>query len=247
MKMEVQAATDIGLRRSQNEDHFMSWSPDDPDERQRRGVLLVVADGMGGARAGEVASHVAVDAAVRAWREAKGEHVVEELAGALEAANRAVHAESLTHPEMSGMGTTLTLVACQGERVSYAHVGDSRAYLVRDGSIRQLTEDHSLVAQLVRDHQLTPEQARVDPRRNVVTRSVGVGTQVEIDAASISDPLRRGDTLVLSTDGLHGLVTDDEIAELAGGEMSHACDELIELARQRGGHDNITVVLARFV
>jgi serine/threonine protein phosphatase PrpC len=247
MKMEVQAATDIGLRRTQNEDHFMSWSPADPAERQRRGVLLVVADGMGGARAGEVASHVAVDAAVRSWREAKGEQVVEELAGALEAANRAVHAESLTHPELSGMGTTLTLVVCQGGRVAYAHVGDSRAYLVRDGSIRQLTEDHSLVAQLVRDNQLTPEQARVDPRRNVVTRSVGVGTQVEIDAASVADPLRRGDTLVLSTDGLHGLVTDDEIAALAGGEMSQACDHLIELARERGGHDNITVVLARFV
>jgi PPM family protein phosphatase len=247
MLVEVQAATDIGLRRTQNEDHFAIWSPEDAAERERRGVLLVVADGMGGANAGEVASHLAVETALRTWREASGNgDVVRELSRVLEVANRAVHGESRAHPDLRGMGTTLTLLLLRGDEAWFAHVGDSRAYLVRKGAIRQLTDDHSLVAQLVRDQQLTAEQARLDPRRNVVTRSVGVGADVEIDAGAVEDALRPGDTLVLSTDGLHGLVEDREIAALAsGGDLSRAADALIALARERGGHDNITVVLAR--
>jgi protein phosphatase len=247
MNVQIEAATDIGLRRSQNEDHFATWTSPDPVERERRGVLLAVADGMGGANAGEVASHLAVATAIVAWRESPGVQLPEELASALEAANHAVHTESLAHPDQNGMGTTLTLLAFRGDRACFAHVGDSRAYLVRKGLIHQLTDDHSLVAQLVRDQQLTPQQARVDPRRNVVTRSVGVSAHVEVDAACLEEPLRPGDTLVLSTDGLHGLVEDQEIAAVAAnGDLRLACKQLIELARDRGGPDNITVVLARF-
>lgn len=246
VNVEIRAASDIGLRRTQNEDHFGTWAPHDAAERVRRGVLLAVADGMGGARAGEVASHIAIDAALRTWRECDGADPIADLARALDHANQAVHAESVAHPELRGMGTTLTLLACIGDRASYAHVGDSRIYLVRDGAIRQLTDDHSLVAQLVRDQQLTEEQARVDPRRNVVTRSVGVGPHVEIDAGRMDEALRVNDTLLLSTDGLHGLAEDPEIAKLAGdADLAKACDGLIALARERGGHDNITVVLAR--
>jgi protein phosphatase len=164
----------------------------------------------------------------------------------VEAANRTVYAESAAHPELSGMGTTCTAVVVRGSDAYIAHVGDSRAYLVRDGAIRQLTRDHSLVAQLVRDGQLTPEQAKVDPRRNVVTRSVGVGPHVEIDGQHEAGFLQPRDTLLLCSDGLHGVVADDELQAAASGpDLAQGCREAIALANRRGGPDNITVVMAR--
>jgi len=247
MDIQVQAATDIGLRRPQNEDHFALWLPAEPAVRSRRGVLLVIADGMGGARAGEVASHMAVQRLLEVWRQGRSEPL-EDLRHAVEAANRAVHAEGLSHPERQGMGTTLTALVVRGTEGFVAHVGDSRAWLVRDARARQLTMDHTLVAQLVRDGHLTPEEARVDPRRNVVTRSVGVAAEVRVDAARLAEPLREGDVLLLSTDGLHGLVGDEELAALASlPDVGAACDRLVALARERGGPDNITVVVARIV
>jgi protein phosphatase len=126
-------------------------------------------------------------------------------------------------------------------------VGDSRAYLVRDGHIRQLTTDHSLVAQLVSQQLLTPEQARVDPRRNVLTRSIGVGEFVEVEGGALDGGLEPGDTVLVCSDGLHGLVRDEELARVAAmPDLSAACDTMIALAEERGGHDNITAVLARF-
>lgn len=246
MRLEIEAATDVGLRRSQNEDHFGVWPTDAAAADADRGVLLAVADGMGGARAGEVASRLAVEAACRSWRDGRGGDPDADLAQAIEAANRAVYDESRSHAELQGMGTTLTLVSVHAGEAWLAHVGDSRAYLVRDGDIRQLTQDHSLVAQLVRDHQLTAEQARVDPRRNVVTRSVGVASHVDVDTARVAERLVPGDTLLLTTDGLHGLVEDAEMARLvASRSLREGCDDLVALARERGGPDNITVVAAR--
>src|SRR5262249_18634791 len=206
------APTDLGLKRTQNEDSHGLWMPDDEAERDRRGVLIVVADGMGGSQAGEVASRLAVDTVIKTYVESDGADPLESLHSAVVAANEAVHAESQAHPDLTGMGTTCTAVVVQDRHALVAHVGDSRAYLVRDGRIRQLTRDHSLVAQLVMRHELTPEQARLDPRRNVVTRSVGVGPEVEVDAERLEVPLVRGDTLLLCSDGLHGLVGDDELA-----------------------------------
>jgi len=246
MILEVEAATDVGLRRAQNEDSYGEWIPAAADERGRRGALLVVADGMGGSRAGEVASRLAVDTVLRSYREAPGVDLLEDLLHAVEAANRTVYAESAAHPELSGMGTTCTAVVVRGSDAYIAHVGDSRAYLVRDGAIRQLTRDHSLVAQLVRDGQLTPEQAKVDPRRNVVTRSVGVGPHVEIDGQHEAGFLQPGDTLLVCSDGLHGVVADDELQAAASGpDLAQGCREAIALANRRGGPDNITVVMAR--
>jgi protein phosphatase len=248
MGVEVRAATDRGLRRSQNEDSHGAWIPGTPEERRRRGALLVVADGMGGSRAGEVASQLAVQTVLRRYREAPGEDPLEDLFHAVEAANRVVHAQSATHPELAGMGTTCTALVMRGADAYLAHVGDSRAYLIHGGSIRQLTRDHSLVAQLVREGQLTPDQARVDPRRNVVTRSVGVGAQVEIDAELEPGILGPGDTVLICTDGLHGLVDDDELEAAASApDMEQGCSDLIALANQRGGPDNITLILARVV
>ncbi len=246
MTLEIRAATDLGMKRSQNEDSHGTWVSADAVERERRGVLVVVADGMGGSRAGEVASRLAVETVIRTYREGRSANPLDDLYLAVESANQVVHSESVAHPEMSGMGTTCTALVVRGADAYVAHVGDSRCYAVLDGRLRQLTQDHSLVAQLVRDGQLTADQARSDPRRNVVTRSVGVGAQVEIDAQRFEALLREGDTLLLCSDGLHGLVADDELRDLAGEDrLEDGCRRAIAMANQRGGHDNITVVLAR--
>lgn len=243
--VDVSASTDVGLRRQHNEDSHGVWVSDDPVLLERRGVLLVVADGMGGSQAGEVASRIAVQTVMRLYQEGSGDPL-DDLANALAAANAAVHGESTSRPDLAGMGTTCTVVVVRDHELLFAHVGDSRAYVSRNGRIRQITNDHSLVAQLVRDGQLTPEQARSDPRRNVVTRSVGVGPEVEIDADRLEAALEPGDTLLMCSDGLHGLVNDEELADIASGEdLGKACHEAIQLANQRGGPDNITVVLAR--
>jgi protein phosphatase len=246
MKVAVRSATDVGVRRQQNEDSHAFWTPDDPEERARHGVLLVVADGMGGSLAGEVASRIAVDTVTSTYRAGSGENPLDDLYRALEAANRAVNQESTGNPSLHGMGTTCTAVVVLDKDVLLAHVGDSRAYRIRQGRIQQLTNDHSLVAQMVRDGQLTAEQARSDPRRNVVTRSVGVAPEVEIDATRVEDALVPGDTLLLCSDGLHGQVADDELADIGSEpDLDAACDDAIALANERGGPDNITIILAR--
>ncbi len=241
MLTDIHAMTDIGLKRSQNEDHHAVWCA---GSGESPACMLVVADGMGGARAGEVASLLAVDhviAGSRAIAAAAGEDALRDL---VQGANALVHADSVANPERRGMGTTCTAVVVHPRAAVFAHVGDSRAYLVRDGGIRQFTRDHSLVAQLVEFQHLTPEQARVDPRRNVVTRSLGVGPEVEIDTGTVV--LTNGDTLLLSSDGLHGLVEDAELLDHARQvDLGAAASGLIELAKSRGGHDNITVILAR--
>jgi len=244
MSVVVRAATDQGLKRAHNEDHLGTWIPDDA-RQNGRGILLVVADGMGGSLAGEVASQLAVDCVLREYQDGE-DSILEDLRRAVESANQIVHDQSVAYPDLRGMGTTCTAVVLRGPEAYLAHVGDSRAYLVRKGSIRQLTQDHSLVAQLVQHRQLTAEQAKSDPRSNVVTRSVGVGAAVEVDAERVKDPLVMGDTVLLCTDGLHGLVRDEEIAAAASqSDLEKACHELIDLAKERGGHDNITVVIAR--
>jgi serine/threonine protein phosphatase PrpC len=246
MRLVVKAATDLGRRREHNEDCHATWVPDPNSPGARHGALLMVADGMGGSQAGEVASRITTDTVVREYRNDAHEDPAAALQSAITLANEAVHDESLAHRDRGGMGTTCTAAVVRGQELYLGHVGDSRAYLIKDGAIRQLTQDHSLVAQLVREQQITAEQAKVDPRRNVVTRSVGVGREVQVDAWRHDAPFDPGDTLMLCTDGLHGVVTDAEIADAAAGpDLEAACRRLIALANERGGPDNITVVLAR--
>ncbi len=210
-------------------------------------ALVVVCDGMGGSNAGEVASRMTADAVVREFTAHPGSDPAQMLNHAVESANTEVWDLSRTRADLNGMGTTCTALAVKDGHVMLAHVGDSRAYLVRAHHATQLTSDHSLVAQLVARQQLTPEEARHDPRRNVVTRSVGVGPEVEVELVTVGEPLQHGDTIVLCSDGLHGQVSDDEIAGAAMGEsLEAACGELIELANERGGPDNITVAMLRY-
>ena len=208
--------------------------------------LLVVCDGMGGSNAGEVASRMAADTVVREFTAPPDDPATGALAR--RAGGEPGDLGAQPQPaDLNGMGTTCTAVALRGDQALVAHVGDSRAYLVRAHRAPQITSDHSLVAQLVARNQLSPEEARSDPRRNVVTRSVGVGPEIEVDVVAVGEPLKGGDTLVVCSDGLHGQMSDDEIAGFAMGEsLPDACRDLIELANARGGPDNITVAMLRF-
>jgi protein phosphatase len=244
LPLEVHAATDRGRKRAENEDSHAIWIPDHA-ERDRRGVLLVVADGMGGTQAGAVASRLAVETVLREYRRGDPTEPGRLLRDAVVHANREVHERSRNRADCCGMGTTLTALAIHGRRVWLAHVGDSRAYLVRGDRIRQLTDDHSLVGELVRRREISADAAREHPQRHVLTRAVGVRPQVEPDLAELSP--EADDAFVLCSDGLTGHVRDEEIAGAvaSGTDPQEAVDHLIALANSRGGEDNITVVIVR--
>jgi len=223
------ARTDVGLKRSDNEDSFLARSP-----------LFVVADGMGGHQAGEVASRLAVTTLAETIEAAvpAPDQVVE----ALERSNLEIRSEARRDAALAGMGTTCTVLVI-GDSVRIAHVGDSRAYRFREGLLEQLTEDHSLVATMVRAGLLDTESARTDGRRNVVTRALGAEDEVLVDR--IDTDLVPGDRYLLSTDGLHGQVEDAAIAAVLGERTTaaEAADELVRLANEAGGDDNVTVIV----
>jgi protein phosphatase len=238
MILRTAAHTDVGLRRRGNEDRYAL----DPQLG-----LCLVADGMGGHSAGQVASTLAADAVVASLRESKGADatVAEKLRAAIEDANHAIYTASRQKNEYMGMGTTVVALLVEGERAAIAHVGDSRAYRVRGGRIRQLTDDHSIVGELLRRHEITADDAREHPHRHVLTRALGVRGHVQPDLAELT--LSPGDQFVLCSDGLTNHVEDHEIAKLTSeaSDLEAGCAALIELANRRGGEDNITVVLAR--
>jgi serine/threonine protein phosphatase PrpC len=223
------ALSDIGLHRQTNEDSYVAAPP-----------LFVVCDGMGGAEAGEVASSLAVE--TLAERFAAGDT----LMAAAQAANDAVFARASSRADESGMGTTLTAAVVQGELARFVHIGDSRAYLLRDGRLEQLSEDHSLVGEMVREGTLTKEEAAAHPQRSILSRVLGTEAGAQLD--EFAAELRRDDVLLLCSDGLSGEVSDDELRQLlAVGELDVAARGLIDAARAAGGHDNITAVVIRVV
>jgi protein phosphatase len=238
MILRAAAGSDVGRRRAANEDHY-ALAPEVG--------LYLVADGLGGHVAGQLASGLAAEAALRTVRTLEGAQpsLAEKLRYAMIAANREVSETARNRRELAGMGTTLVALLAQDGRAALAHVGDSRAYLVRGERIRQLTDDHSLVGELVRRNEISADAAREHPQRHVLTRAVGVRPSVEPDLAEISP--EAGDVFVLCSDGLTGHVRDEEIAEsVAGGvDPQEAVDRLIRLANDRGGEDNITVVIVR--
>lgn len=240
--VRVAQLSDVGRVRSENQDFAILSAPADEVDREM-GRLLVVADGMGGHRGGATASRMAATIAKDEYFRESGE-ISAALTRALERANARIFAESQVNPELRGMGTTCSALVVHGRQGFLAHVGDSRIYRVRDGEIAQLTDDHSLVASMVREGLLTTAEAEVHPRRNVLQRSMGVGSEVEIDARGPFEVLP-GDTFVLCSDGLHGLVKSDEIAKIAQLGIEDAARELVNLALERGAPDNVTVVVGR--
>jgi protein phosphatase len=220
------AATDPGKRRRRNEDAYVVEPP-----------LFAVADGMGGARAGEIAAKIAASV----LRDSSGENAVVEL---IKEANRRVYEAATEDETRSGMGTTITAAIVGDDGVQIGHVGDSRAYRVRDGKLEQLTEDHSLVAELVRSGKLSPEEADVHPQRSVITRTVGTDPDVDVDTLEID--ARPGDVFLLCSDGLTTMVDDTSILAVVQknrASLDKAARALVDAANKGGGEDNITIVL----
>ena len=263
IRVEVFGKTDLGRTRDHNEDRFLvadltrKAASLQPEVRKHdigpRGTLLVVADGMGGAAAGELASEMATDTIydhlMKTWNEedeVTPQRFAYRLKEAVEVANASIHAHAKAHPEVRGMGTTTTAAGVLNDHLYLTQVGDSRAYLVRNGQAHQITKDQSLMQRLVEAGELTEEEAAHSERRNIILQALGPDPKVKVDLTH--QEVRRGDVLVLCSDGLSGQVKKDEIAKVVSEtrDLSQVCEKLIALANERGGPDNITVVAARF-
>ena len=256
--------TDVGQTRDHNEDCFIvvdltrQNASLQPEVREHdvgsRGTLLVVADGMGGAAAGEVASEMATDTILthmtEVWikDEDQGpQQFAFRLKEAVEMANARIHQYAQDHPDLRGMGTTTTAVGILGDQLYLTQVGDSRAYLVRGREGTQLTKDQSLMQRLVDAGELTEEEAEKSERRNIILQALGPDPKVRVDLTN--QQIREGDAVVLCSDGLTGQMNREEVAEVvaqADKNLMDVCSELIDIANERGGPDNITVVVARF-
>src|SRR5436305_7882201 len=242
LRLDVAQLTDVGRKREHNEDNMAYVIPKDPQVMAKKGALFIVADGMGGHAAGEVASEIAVDTVSNVYYQDDSDDVAYSLLHAIKRANALIHQRAAENMLRSGMGTTCVAAVLRGNMAYIANVGDSRAYLVRDGQVKQVSQDHSLVAEQVRAGLLTEDQARTHAQRNVITRCLGTQADVEIDV--FPEQLEDKDALVLCTDGLSGLVSDDEIRRIvdqAGPQES--VYHLVERANENGGPDNITAIV----
>lgn len=245
LRVDAVLRTDVGRVRSENQDFGAISTPEEElRDGHPGGRLLIVADGMGGHRGGATASRVATETIKAQYLGSETSDVALALTEALTRANARVFSEAAANPELRGMGTTTSALVIRGREAWIAHVGDSRIYLVRDNVIEQLTDDHSLVASMVREGLLTAKEAETHPRRNVLQRSVGVSEEVEVDVRG-PIPILEGDTFILCSDGLHGLVKEDELRQIATRSIDEAADEFIRLALERGAPDNVTVIVAR--
>ena len=230
--IEQTGRTDVGRQRTANEDSLAIRPP-----------MFAVADGMGGAKAGEVASALAVEAVKNAGD--SDEPVEEQLAAIVRSANRRIYDLAVADESRRGMGTTLTLVKVHDGEISIAHVGDSRAYRMRDSELSQVTRDHSLVAELERSGQITAEAAEHHPQRSIITRALGPEPDVEVDTYTLSG--RDGDLFLICSDGLTSMISDDEVTSIlrSAASLDEAAEALVLAANQSGGKDNITVILFR--
>lgn len=239
--------SDVGCVRTNNEDAARFVRPSTLEVRSTKGFLAIVADGMGGHAAGEVASQMAVETVAKTYYQ-REESPEESLFLALTKANRAIWQTAGRNSRQRGMGTTCTAVAICNNRLYLAHVGDSRFYLLKNGQLLQLSTDHTYVQSLVAQGVITTAEAEKHPERNVLTRAMGTHNKVEIDVAVLSQTFRDEDRLLLCTDGLYDYLSSDEIAQLLLiPALNEAAQQLVELAKQRGGHDNITVLLVERV
>jgi serine/threonine protein phosphatase PrpC len=237
MRLSTFAGTDVGRTRSGNEDSYFCGR-----------TVFAVADGLGGHQGGEVASAAAVEplADLDGRDLATPAEAAEALAGAIAEANSAILERAAADPSLWGMGTTVTAAAVAGDLLQLAHVGDSRAYLLRDGTLDQRTTDHTVVGELVRRGRLTPAQAAIHPERSILTRAVGLDPRIPVDTPDPID-LHPGDQILLCSDGLTEAVADPQITEILSThpDGNAACTALIDAANDAGGPDNITVVLLR--
>lgn len=236
--MKISSLTDIGNTREMNQDYLYSSE----ESVGKLPNLFLVADGMGGHKAGEFASRYVVEHIVRFIKESKEEEAVGILSESIETANRKLKEYADAHQQMRGMGTTIVAAVIQGRTLLVANVGDSRLYIVGD-EITQVTQDHSLVQEMVRLGQMDPQSAKNHPDKNIITRAVGVSEKVKIDI--FERQLRAGEYIILCSDGLTNMVEDSVILQIlhGAGSLSDKAERLIELANKNGGKDNITVII----
>ena len=240
--MRFAAGTDTGLIRNSNEDSYRIIP-----ESSRNPCVVIIADGMGGHNCGEVASRMTVDY-ISEFIERSGSQLFscpdigEEIRKQVGEVNTAVFEASLASPEASGMGTTLTMAVIVGTRVTVAHVGDSRLYMACSDTMRQMTQDHSYIEELIKNGTLTREEAERHPRKHVITRAIGSSKDLEVDILDFE--AQKGDVLLLCTDGLTNMICENEIYSIIkNSEPQKACEQLIEAAKTKGGEDNITVIV----
>lgn len=233
--MRFSAKTDIGRVRTENEDAYLSSEE-----------VFAVADGMGGHLAGEIASATALNVLKQELAKPKGSADKDLLVHSIKKANRAVYEKASNRPDQRGMGTTLTAMILKDNKFLIGHIGDSQAYLLRRGKLRKLTQDHSLIAEMVKAGQISPQEAENHPLRSVLTRALGVEPEIEIDL--ITGKNQAGDKMFLCTDGLNTMLSDSQIREIIAKPLhpKTLCRRLIEAANAQGGQDNITVILVEF-
>lgn len=242
--MKVCGLTDNGLSRENNQDSlFVSDIVDLP--------LFIVADGMGGHNAGEIASNIAVETIKEKFIENKEilnfkENIIKTIKDSVYEANRKIYFKSLTTPECSGMGTTLTMSYIYDKEIYIGHIGDSRAYFIKNSKIQQITEDDSLVNELIKNGSITPEEAKTHPQRNVITKALGTSIDIEIDIQTIE--YKADDILIICSDGLSNMVKESNVLNIIKSEddISLSCENLVGLAKENGGSDNITLIIIKF-
>jgi PPM family protein phosphatase len=244
--VEVASLSDVGCQRENNEDSYLYWEPAGDDEFQRKGRLAVIADGMGGHEGGQEASRMAVQTVREVYDQALGDDPQTALVEAFAAAHSRIQDYAERHPAFQGMGTTCTALVVRGRQLYFAHIGDSRLYLIRDARILRLTRDHSYVGRLVESGIVRAEDAEKHPQRHILTAALGAGREVVVDGAEQGVALLDGDDLLLCTDGLWGVVTEEELEQAVSSTApAECCAALVQLARQRGGPDNITLQVLR--
>jgi serine/threonine protein phosphatase PrpC len=242
--VESSQLSDVGLKRRYNEDYVGSYEPGRSAKLETHGRLYVLADGVGGAAAGEVASQYTVRKIIHAYYQSTYGEPGTRLQQAIEGANADVFAKNLNQPDHREMATTVVAAVVHGDELIVANVGDSRAYLVRKEAIEQITEDHSLVAEMINDGSITAEQAETHPYRNVILRSIGAHENVKVDL--FFRRLNPDDIFILCSDGLTRHVNKDELASIVRMyPPAEAARQLVKLSNERGGYDNITVSITR--
>ena len=248
MKLDFASLSDIGQVRMKNEDSVGRHQPGDEKQLAERGTIFVVADGMGGHRGGEIASALAVETVVSLYYTEEGSDPTAILGECFVEANKRIFQKATGDADLFGMGTTCTTMVVRGAEAFFAHVGDSRAYVLRNGDLFQLTEDHSLVGEMVRSGILSTEDAQHHPKRNVITRSLGTHQDLAPDFPSTPYTIADGDVFLLCSDGLTSMVPDEEIKHIVGAhEPAEACQALVDLANANGGKDNISVQIVKIV
>ncbi|MFM9911348.1 MAG: Stp1/IreP family PP2C-type Ser/Thr phosphatase [Chitinophagaceae bacterium] len=244
--MKVVILSDLGNIRTNNEDIGMFFRIADEQVQREKGYLLIVADGMGGHRAGEVASRLAAETISEEYFNQTGNGSIEKnLSRAFNAANKKIFSMASSNQQYRGMGTTCTSLVVKDQQIYFAHAGDSRAYILQNNLITRITEDHTYVQDLVNRGEITNEEAESHPKRNILTNAMGTKPELRVDTGKCSIAFEQNNRLLLCSDGLYDYIKDNELADILNSKPLHeAANFLIQEAKKRGGHDNITVILA---